>query len=100
MEATSAIIGVILILICVAIEFVFLYEFFKDSDNIPTSLYYKKISRLQKEIEKLTEKKEKLKIEAGYFDKLAVIEKEIKAKKKEIKRVKVHIKIEDDSHKY
>ena len=101
MEATSAIIGVILILICVAIEFVFLYEFFKDSDNIPTSLYYKKISRLQKEIENLTERKKLLNpLKDGYDDKFVNIEQHIRLKKKEIKRVKIHIKIEDDSNKY
>lgn len=95
-----SIFGVILLLLCLAMEISLSYEIFRDGNEIPTSLYYQKISRLQKEIEHLTEKKKKLKIEAGYFDKIQVIEKQIKAKKKEIKRVKLHIRIEDDSNKY
>ena len=94
-------ISVIVILVCYAIVFALIYEILKDRGNIPTSLYYEKISRLQKEIEKLTERKKLLNpLKDGYDDKFANIEQRIKAKKKEIKRVKVHIKIEDDSNKY
>lgn len=91
----------IVVIACLgAFEMLVLYDFMNDCDKIPTSMYYKKIARLQKEIEKLTEKRQKLKIETGYFDKVEIIEKQIKAKKKEIRRVKIHIKIEDDAHKY
>ena len=95
------VIGVILILICLVLAFNITYCFINENENIPTSLYYKKIARLQRDIEWLTERKKLLNpLKDGYAEKFVKIEKRIKAKKKEIKRVKVHIKIEDDAHKY
>ena len=116
------VVSIILILIYFVLHCSIMYELLKNYNDIPTSLYYQKISRLQKEIEKLTEKKQSLIFECQTFNpnkfnsitqwnkakhymknshfKLENIEKVIKAKKKEIKRVKIHIRIEDDSNKY
>lgn len=101
MEIVGAILGVlILILITLTGAYIGL-QLIKEHEEIPTSVYYKKIARLQKEIEILTERKKLLNpLKDGYDDKFVNIEQHIRSKKKEIKRVKVHIKIEDDSHKY
>lgn len=97
----TAIVAILLIVCVIAFEMFFLYDFMRDHDEIPTSMYYRKIARLQKEIERLTEQRKQLNpIKDGYFDKVQSIEYKIKLKKKEIKRVKVHIRIEDDAHKY
>lgn len=73
---------------------------FKVYDKIPTSLYYKKIERLQYEIEQLQNKKCNLKKHrSGYIDKLKQLDIQIKNKEEEIKHCKVHIKLEDGFNK-
>ncbi|MGN1222342.1 MAG: hypothetical protein ACI4TT_03815 [Christensenellales bacterium] len=80
------IVSIILLIILFAIDSYFVYEVMKDQEEIPTSLYYKKLSKLQRDIEKLAEKRKLLNpTKDGFYDKLENIEKEIKSKKKEIK---------------
>lgn len=78
-----------------------LFNYIRRYKNIPTSLYYEKITDLQTDIENLNCRKKMLNpMSIGFDDKVRKIDSEILKKKNEIKLCKRHIKIEDLSNKY